>query len=57
MPIAADTVFDAASVSKQFTAFSILPLAQRKQLSLDDDVGNYIPGWAKREHTVTIHIS
>ena len=54
VPIAADTVFDAASVSKQFTAFSILLLAQRKQLSLDDDVGTYIPGWAKREHTVTV---
>jgi CubicO group peptidase (beta-lactamase class C family) len=54
VPITADTVFDAASVSKQFTAFSILLLAQRKQLSLDDDVGKYIPGWAKREHTVTI---
>jgi CubicO group peptidase (beta-lactamase class C family) len=54
VPIAADTVFDAASVSKQFAAFSILLLAQRKQLSLDDDVGKHIPGWAKREHTVTI---
>jgi CubicO group peptidase (beta-lactamase class C family) len=54
VPIAADTVFDAASVSKQFAAFSILLLAQRKQLSLDDDVGKHIPGWAKREQTVTI---
>lgn len=54
IPIAADTVFDAASVSKQFAAFSILLLAQRKQLSLDDDVGKYVPGWATREHTVTI---
>ena len=42
------------SVSKQFTAFSILLLAQRKQLSLDHDVGKDIPGWAKREHTVTV---
>lgn len=54
IPIAADTVFDVASVSKQFAAFSILLLAERGQLSLDDDVGKHIPGWARREHTVTI---
>ena len=36
------SVFDAASVSKQFTAMSILLLAQRGQLSLDGDVGKYI---------------
>ena len=32
------TVFDAASISKQFTAMSILLLAGRRHLSLDDDV-------------------
>jgi CubicO group peptidase (beta-lactamase class C family) len=48
------SVFDAASVSKQFTAMSILLLAERRQLSLEDDVGKYISDWGPREHRVTI---
>src|SRR4051794_18242589 len=35
------SVLNAASISKQFTAMSILLLAQRGQLSLDDDVAQY----------------
>ena len=37
------TVFDLASVSKQFTAFAIYLLAQDGKLSLDDDVRKYLP--------------
>ncbi len=37
------TVFHVASMSKQFTAASILLLAQQGKLSLDDDVRKYIP--------------
>lgn len=48
------TVFDAASISKQFTAMSILLLAQRGRLSLDDDVGKHIPDWGDRRHVITI---
>jgi CubicO group peptidase (beta-lactamase class C family) len=48
------SVFDAASISKQFTAMSILLLAQRGQLSLDDDVGKYIPNWGDRRHPIII---
>ena len=36
------TVFHVASMSKQFTAASILLLAQQGKLSLDDDVRKYI---------------
>jgi CubicO group peptidase (beta-lactamase class C family) len=43
VPITPVTVFHVASMSKQFTAFSILLLAQRGKLSLDDDVHKYIP--------------
>ncbi len=39
----ADTVFEAGSVSKQFTAASILLLAGQGRLSLNDDVRKYIP--------------
>ncbi len=41
--ITTSTVFHVASMSKQFTAASILPLAQQGKLSLDDDVRKYIP--------------
>ena len=37
------TVFHVASMSKQFTATSIVLLAQQGKLSLDDDVRKYIP--------------
>src|SRR5262245_16692579 len=35
VPISSASVFNAASISKQFTAISILLLAHRRQLSLD----------------------
>jgi CubicO group peptidase (beta-lactamase class C family) len=37
------TVYDLASVSKQFTALAIHLLAQEGKLSLDDDVRKYLP--------------
>ena len=40
LPITPRTVFDIASTSKQFTAASVLLLAARGRLSLDDDVRN-----------------
>jgi CubicO group peptidase (beta-lactamase class C family) len=54
IPITPATVMGAASISKQFTAMSILLLAERGQLALDDQVSKYIPEWADREHPVTI---
>jgi CubicO group peptidase (beta-lactamase class C family) len=38
-----DTIFEAGSVSKQFTAFAVLLLARDGKLSLDDPVRKYIP--------------
>ena len=43
IPITPSTIFHIASVSKQFTTFSILLLAQEGKLSLDDDIRKYIP--------------
>jgi CubicO group peptidase (beta-lactamase class C family) len=37
------TVFEAGSVSKQFTAAALLLLIDDKKISLDDDVSKYIP--------------
>jgi CubicO group peptidase (beta-lactamase class C family) len=41
--ITPETVFHVASMSKQFTAASIVLLAQQGKVSLDDDVRKYIP--------------
>lgn len=43
IPITPATVFHVASMSKQFTAASILLLAQQGKLSLEDDVHKYVP--------------
>jgi CubicO group peptidase (beta-lactamase class C family) len=42
IPVTSKTVFRLASVSKQFTAYAIMMLAERKKLSLEDDVRKYI---------------
>lgn len=43
VPITPTTVFHVASMSKQFTASSILLLAQEGKLSLDDPARKYVP--------------
>ncbi|HEX4683191.1 MAG TPA: serine hydrolase domain-containing protein, partial [Gemmatimonadaceae bacterium] len=43
VPISSRTVFDIGSSSKQFTAASIVLLAQDGKLSLDDDIRKFIP--------------
>ena len=40
---AADTIFEAGSVSKQFTAAAVALLAREGKLSLDDPVRKYLP--------------
>ncbi|MBC2658904.1 beta-lactamase family protein [Pseudomonas sp. MSSRFD41] len=42
-PIRTDTLFNLASVSKQFTAFAILQLEAQGRLSLDDSVRRFFP--------------
>lgn len=54
IPITPASVFHVASVSKPFTAMSILLLAQRGKLSLDDEVRKYIPEWADHGSQITI---
>ncbi|EKF19395.1 beta-lactamase [Nitratireductor pacificus pht-3B] len=52
-PITAETSFNLASVSKQFTAFAILLLAHEGKLSRQDVIGRYIPE-LERFGTLTI---
>ena len=43
VPIGEETIFEAGSVSKQFTAAAILLLARDGKLSIDDPVRKYVP--------------
>ena len=43
VPNKADTIFEAGSVSKQFTAAAVMLLASDGKLSLDDPVRKYVP--------------
>ena len=52
--ITADTRFDIASVSKQFTGLAVLRLAEAGELDLDDTVNEYIDGMPAWSATVTI---
>jgi CubicO group peptidase (beta-lactamase class C family) len=48
------TIFEAGSVSKQFTAGAILLLAQEGRLALDDDVRAYVPELPDHGAIITI---
>ncbi len=43
IPVSTTSIFHIASVSKQFTVFSILLLQSEGKLNLDDDIRKYIP--------------
>ncbi|WP_127124830.1 serine hydrolase domain-containing protein [Pseudoflavitalea rhizosphaerae] len=43
VPVTNETVFEAASVSKQFTAAAVLLLVRQGRISLDDDIRKYVP--------------
>ena len=49
-----ESVFDIASVSKQFGAFSIALLVDQGKISLDDDIRSIIPEVPDFGHTITI---
>ncbi|HEX9955616.1 MAG TPA: serine hydrolase domain-containing protein, partial [Fibrella sp.] len=53
-PIGPETIFHVASVSKQFTAYAIVLLAQKGKLSLDDDIRKYLPEVPDFGKTITI---
>ncbi len=57
-PVAAttETRYGIASVSKQFTAASILLLAEDGELSLDDPVGRYVPGLTDGDRITLRHV-
>ena len=54
VPITPTTVFDIASVSKQFAGMAISMLIERGDIALDDDVRKYVPELPDFGHTITI---
>ena len=53
-PITTSTVFQVASVSKQFTVFSILLLEQEGKLSIEDDIRKYLPEMPDYGNKITL---
>lgn len=54
IPITPTSIFDIASVSKQFAAFAIATLAHNGKLALDDDIRVHLPDVPDFGHTITI---
>jgi len=54
IPITPASIFHMASVSKQFTAYSIILLARQGKLSLDDDIHKYLSWFPDLKHKITI---
>jgi CubicO group peptidase (beta-lactamase class C family) len=54
IPFEVDTRTNIGSTSKQFTAFAIMLLAERGQLSLDDDIRIHVPEVPDFGETITI---
>ncbi|MCJ8157897.1 serine hydrolase [Sphingomonas sp. LaA6.9] len=55
-PLDGDTLFYAASVSKQFTALAAAKLIEQGRLGLDDDVRKYLPELPRYEVTVSVRM-
>src|SRR5437762_1471582 len=54
IPLTPSSIFEAGSVSKQFTAAAVLLLASEGKLSLDDPVRKYVPELPDSAAAVTI---
>ena len=54
IPNTPETIFHMASVSKQFTAYSIVLLARQGKLKLDDDIHKYLPWFPDFKEKITV---
>jgi CubicO group peptidase (beta-lactamase class C family) len=56
IPITGSTVFDVASVSKQFAGLAVAMLASQGEVNLDADIATYIPEMAPltAKHPITV---
>jgi len=54
VPLTPDSVFYAASVSKQFVTMAVLLLEEQGKLELDDEIQKYLPDFPRYEGKLTI---
>ncbi len=54
VPNRPDTIFEAGSIAKQFTAAAVLLLAKDRKLSLDDPIRRYVPELPEHNAPVTL---
>ncbi len=54
-PYTAETLFDVASISKQFTAAAILALEMAGKLAVEDPLGKFFPGAPPDKAAITLH--
>lgn len=54
IPNTPKTIYHIASVSKQFTAYSIVLLARQSKLNIDDDIRKYLPWFPDLKTKITI---
>jgi CubicO group peptidase (beta-lactamase class C family) len=55
VPMKTDMVFEIGSITKQFTAVSILMLMEQGKLSLDDDITKFIEDYPTHGKHISIH--
>jgi CubicO group peptidase (beta-lactamase class C family) len=55
IPMAPENVFEIGSITKQFTAVSILMLMEQGKLSLEDPITKFIENYPTHGHTITVH--
>ncbi len=55
VPMKPEMVFEIGSMTKQFTAVSILMLMERGKLSLSDEITRFIPDYPTQDNKITIH--
>ncbi|MGM5470725.1 serine hydrolase [Flavobacteriaceae bacterium LMO-SS05] len=55
VPLTTDNVFEIGSITKQFTAVSILMLEEQGKLNIEDEITKYIPDYPTQGKIITIH--
>ncbi len=55
VPMQTENIFEIGSITKQFTAISILMLMERGKLDLNDEITKFIPDYPTHGKTITIH--
>ncbi len=54
-PMKPENVYEIGSITKQFTAVSILMLMEQDKLSLDDEITKFIPDYPTNGKKITVH--